>query len=116
MKIKEAIEHYNSTVKEGEPKMNTRKLAVIILPNAKTIELAEQQMWHYSKGNRYHQITGTMVRLVCKTLKVDADFLFQEVNPDDGTHKELDINGMISIMKFTGRSPNKILSIKQMKK
>ena len=114
MRVKQSIEHYNSKVKNNDQKMNIRKLAEIILPDIK-VELAEQQIWHWGKGRRYHQVTVTMVKHICSTLKVDANFLFQNVNPKEDKYKELDVSGMISIMKVSGMKPNQVLHINKMK-
>lgn len=113
MRINKAIEHYNDNRKKGTPKMNKRKLVSAAMPHMR-LETGEQTLWHWNEGNKYNKLTRDIVYKICKTLNVDANFLFEDVSLKG--HPELDIIGVIGVMKLTGMKPNKILGVRAMRK
>lgn len=79
IKIKEAIILFNRSLKYGEDKMTQRKLAEKVIEGDNE-KFKVWQMSRWSNGESMTSLRVEHIKLICKTLKVDANYLL-DVKP-----------------------------------
>ena len=113
MNIKKAIEFYNGKRQIDEPKMTQKKLGKIIMPKENEATIINY-MSRWGHGH-YKYLKYSHITKLCKVLKVDADFIMKGIDIKKFEDNDMEISGVLSILKRTGYKPNKLFKIKPMK-
>lgn len=75
IQIKGAIDHFNSNLKEGDDKLNQKKLATMIMPEL-DIKTAKFYISRWSNGQSYGKLMPCHVISICEITGVKPDFLY----------------------------------------
>ena len=114
MRIKEGVKYYNQNKKEGSEKMTQKRLGTIIMPKVdESTVINYMSQWAHGKALKY--LKSYHVSRICKTLKVDANFLFRDTDIKDYDFSRLEAGNIFAIMDDTKKNFNTAFRIKPMK-